>query len=142
MKIAFARAYAQSEDNMAVIAVRDDAEIYDPDGRAYLYRPSDPPGQQWYYENFDFSIQAVFYFRPAEASGERPHYVLLSAEGDVYHFDPNVRYQEKIPGAGTQGEDARFYGHTLTLNQIGEHLHACGTGGKSMSAKPAMTGAC
>ncbi len=127
-KIVLTRACAASEDVIAVTAVLKDAEIYDPDARAYQYRHRADLGEHWYYEDFKFSVQDI-----AVVTGDgaiSPYFVLLSAEGDVYHFSDPDRFQEKIDGAGTTSPDSRFYGKMLSIEEVNGTLYACGAGGQ------------
>jgi hypothetical protein len=130
--ISFTRARAASEDVLCVIATRDDAEIYEPDARAYQYRHKADlaPGEYWYAEDFQISVQDVALFADSENAGSAPYFVLLSSEGDAYHFAEPVPYLERIEGAGTSAPDSRFYGKMLSLSQIGGRLYASGTGGQ------------
>ncbi len=130
--IIFTRARAASENVLCVIATRDTAEAYQADARAYQYRHAADllPGEHWYYEDFRLSVQDVGYFTdPAEPPTD-PYFVLLSAEGDVYHFSDAGRYQERIEGAGTAAPDSKSHGKTLNIGQIGGRLYASGGGGQ------------
>ncbi|MDK4706497.1 hypothetical protein PH562_29945 [Rhizobium sp. CNPSo 4062] len=126
--ISLSRAGVASEDVLCVVAVLDSAEIYQPDARAYQYRHQADLGEYWYYENFPLSVQDVVYFTDHNSS--QSYFVLLSAEGDVYHFASPDRFQERIVGAGTTADDSKFYGKLLKISQIGEQLYACGAGGQ------------
>lgn len=126
--ISLSRAGVASEDVLCVVAVLDSAEIYQPDARAYQYRHRADLGEYWYYENFPLSVQDVVYFNDHDSS--QSYFVLLSAEGDVYHFASPDRFQERIVGAGTTADDSKFYGKMLKISQIGERLYACGAGGQ------------
>ena len=120
--LTFTRAHAGSSDVLCVIAGRADAEAYEPSDLAYQYRHRADldEGVRWYVERFDFSVQGVTLFVPPD--GTDSYFVLLSSEGDVYHFAPD-RYEERIQGAGTTEPDSKFYGKTLAITQIGERLY-------------------
>ncbi|TWB49109.1 hypothetical protein FBZ98_107142 [Rhizobium sp. ERR 922] len=126
--ITLSRACAASDNVVSVITVVGNSEIYQPDARAYQYRHRADLGEYWYYENFPLSVQDVVYFTDHNSS--QSYFVLLSAEGDVYHFASPERIQERIVGAGTTADDSKFYGKTLKISQIGNRLYACGAGGQ------------
>jgi hypothetical protein len=54
LPIDFTRAYARSGKTLAVVATRDNAEPFDPDGRFYRYDCDDLPAQDWTYSDFGF----------------------------------------------------------------------------------------
>ena len=130
LPIDFTRAYARSGKTLAVVATRDNAEPFDPDGRFYRYDRDDLPPQDWTYSDFGFHIQSMTVYHSAEHPTPDGYFVLLSSEGDVYHTYWKENFQEKIQGAGSWSADSRGYGRLTRIREIGQHLYACGEGGQ------------
>ena len=130
LPIELTRACARSDLTLALVAVRDTAEAFDPDGRFYRYDRDDPPPQNWTYADFQFHIQSLTDFRSDEHPTPDGYLVLMCSEGDVYHTYWKENLREKIRGAGSWSDDAKGYGRLTKIKQIGSHLHACGEGGQ------------
>ena len=130
LPIELTRACALSDLTLALVAVRDTAEAFDPDGRFYRYDRDDTPPQNWTYADFQFHIQSMTVFHSDEHPTPDGYFVLMSSEGDVYHTYWQENFQEKIKGAGSWSDDARGYGRLTKIKQIGSRLYACGEGGQ------------
>ncbi|MCJ8510671.1 hypothetical protein MUU53_22770 [Rhizobium lemnae] len=124
------RACARSGVTLAMVAVRDTAEAFDPDGRFYRYDSIDPPPQNWTYSDFQFHIQSMTVFQNDDHPTPEGYFVLMSSEGDVYHTYWQENFREKIEGAGSWSADAKGYGRLTKIRQIGAHIYACGEGGQ------------
>ena len=133
-RIMFTRAAASSADTLMISAVLDednDEAIYQPAARVFQYEHANPPGEQWFVDDFALSVQRIAVIEEPQLSPDRPRFfALLGAEGDVVHLSRPERHQERIEGAGTSNPGSKFYGQVLKLKQIGKHLYVIGTGGQ------------
>ena len=126
----FTRAHARSGSSIAISAVRDDAEPFQPDGRLYRYDEEYPEGKQWSYDNFHFHISDITVFSdPAINDLTVPigYYVLLASDGRVFHAYWKENYTEEIGDPSLTLSD--MPGIMLSIRQIGDSLFACGAGG-------------
>lgn len=114
----------------AVLDEDNDEAIYQPAVRIFQYERKNAVGKQWFYEDFDLSVQDIEFLVDPNNPSSDPHFVLLGSEGDVVHLAKPERYQEWIEGAGTTHSKAKFYGKVLRIKRIGEKFYAVGTGGQ------------
>lgn len=109
------------------------ADIYDPYERyTALYRWSPrlydgTPSSEWRYKDADWKATSVTSLIPD--NGTDWWLCALSEEGDVLFTGPNAS-SEKIPQAGVYSLDAKGWGYMADLQQVGEHLYACGYKGQ------------
>ena len=81
----------------------------------------------WFYKSEDWLVSSVTGFFPKET--EDWWYCALSEEGDVL-YTGDGHASEKIQGAGVNSGDSVGWGYLSDLQQIGNHLYACGFSGQ------------
>lgn len=84
---------------------------------------------QWGRNDQDWRAVSLTYFGP-EKEREFDDVVILSEEGHVRYIGDHDPLLEKIPGAGVYSKDAKGWGYLADIQQIGEHLYACGYKGQ------------
>ena len=84
---------------------------------------------QWGRNHQDWRAVSLTYFGP-EKEREFDDVVILSEEGHVRYIGDHDPLLEKIPGAGVYSKDAKGWGYLADIQQIGEHLYACGYKGQ------------
>lgn len=120
-------------DNQFYVAAA--ADIYDVFARftsLYHWSPDlavlEGSTEPWAYEHVDW--------RAVSVSGYFPTYtedwwrVALSEDGDVIFTGGGEFIEEKVPGAGVFSDDSKGWGYLADIQQIGEHLYACGYKGQ------------
>jgi hypothetical protein len=130
LKLEFTRACGRSADVLVVNAVQELSDTYDPDCRIYRFEHDGKLGEQWYYDNFNFSMQDITLFHNSDVDPTTDYLTYLSSEGDVYHAWWKGNFREKILGAGTWVDDAKGYGRLLSITSIEDALYAAGAGGQ------------
>ncbi|OZI38044.1 hypothetical protein CAL29_06745 [Bordetella genomosp. 10] len=129
-KIEFTRARARSADVLVIGAVLSDWDVHHPEARLFRYEHDGKPGEQWYFDDFDFHLQDITRFRNLDVDPKTDYLTYLSSEGDVYHAWWKGNFREKITGAGSWVDDAEGRGRLSAISQIGDKLYACGNGGQ------------
>lgn len=84
---------------------------------------------QWGRNDQDWRAVSLTYFGP-EKEREFDDVVILSEEGHVRYIGDHDPLLEKIPGAGVYSKDAKGWGYLADIQQIGEHMYACGYKGQ------------
>jgi hypothetical protein len=113
---------------MSVIAVPDDDAYgpYYPFARYCWYGHDKPDEDRWADARLEICVHAMTHFKRPDV--DRRRYCVASAEGDVVFLeDPQDTY-ERIPGAGIEQPDSRFWGRIYGMRAVGQHLYACGEG--------------
>ncbi|MFI8616851.1 hypothetical protein ACIGHN_15220 [Acidovorax sp. NPDC077693] len=100
----------------------DDFERY---SRVVTYDEQDH--ETWIFHEEDRLICSVCIFRDTQ-DGSR-YFANLSEDGEVQIMTENF-LEEKILGAGVNGEDSVGWGYLSDIQQIGDHLYACGYSGQ------------
>ena len=128
----FTTGYAGAFDDEVYLAAAADA--LPPDARyttLYTWSPElakiegfDSP---WIYRSQNWVVTAVTGFFPKDS--EDWWYCALSEEGQVL-FTGGGHSEESIPQAGVNRPDAAGWGHLSDIQQIGDHLYACGFSGQ------------
>jgi hypothetical protein len=122
----FTKGMAFTEDHLVIAAARDDLDDFAPFTSIFQYSTDGP--NNWRYDDQDWRACSITYFGPKWESFD--DFVILSEEGDVRYFGDHAPLLEKIPGAGIFSEGAKNWGYLADLQQIGEHLYACGYRGQ------------
>jgi len=80
----------------------------------------------WEYSSMNFNVSAITKYKDPQK--EYSIIVCLSNEGNVRFFgnDEAEPFEEKIPKSGVFSKGAEGLGYMTGLNQIGDHLYACG----------------
>lgn len=114
-------------DNAIVLAgAVDDHEPFAKFTRVFQFVENKPPN--WWTTDLDSRVCSIAYFGPDIERFD--DFVTLSEEGDVRYFVENSPIIEKIPGAGVFSEGAKNWGYLADIQQIGQHLYACGYRGQ------------
>lgn len=115
-------------DNSVYMAGADDAlDTFAHFTRVVRYDSDYDP--QWGRNDQDWRAVSLTYFGP-EKEREFDDVVVLSEEGNVRYIGDHDPLLEKIPGAGVYSKDAKGWGYLADIQQIGEHLYACGYKGQ------------
>ena len=130
----FTRLKARRNDTLALAAVPEKAEPFEPQTRMYRYEHADEGMGQWFHDDYDVDVADICVFDdpnltdPAldDAGG---YFVYLSSEGDVIHTYYRENFREKIEGAGTWTSRSKL-GRLYAIEQVGSHLYACGDNGQ------------
>jgi hypothetical protein len=128
--IEFTRACARSAEVLLIGAVLETSDTHQPETRLFRFEHDASPGEQRYYDDFDFHLQAAALFQNDEVDLTANYPTYLSSQGDVFHAWWKGNLRERIEGAGTDAPAARGYGRLFELRQIGARLYACGDGGQ------------
>lgn len=83
---------------------------------------------QWGRNDQDWRAVSLTYFGPKAEDFD--DVVVLSEDGDVRYIGDHAPLLEKIPGAGVFSKDSKGWGYLADIQQIGEHLYACGYKGQ------------
>jgi hypothetical protein len=105
-------------------------DAFDPDEcytRVYYWNEKNAP-DPWGFDEHDCLIPAVCVFRDP-ASPDRRVFVALSENGEVALLHPQL-LQERIADAGLGQPLSRGFGYLNDIQQIGDHLYACGFSGQ------------
>lgn len=81
----------------------------------------------WTFNEHDFVIPSVCVWCDPKAT--QRIFVALSEDGQVVFLDAN-QAQEQIPDAGLHNHLSKGYGYLNDIQQIGDHLYACGFSGQ------------
>lgn len=98
----------------------------EPYSRIYFLNQHAP--NLWTFNEHDFVIPSVCVWRPSSPQSQRT-FVALSENGQVVFLGPN-QTQEQIPDAGLNHSLSKGFGYLNDIQQIGEHLYACGFSGQ------------
>lgn len=79
----------------------------------------------WGFADLPRTIKSITDLHDAEQN--RPIFVPMSNEGDVYFLRPGIPW-ERIPGAGVWSDDAEGWGPMLHIAACDGRLHGCGYG--------------
>ncbi|MGE5451956.1 MAG: hypothetical protein ACM3VZ_08985 [Acidobacteriota bacterium] len=82
----------------------------------------------WGYNEHNFVIPSVCVWKDP-ATPDRRVFVALSENGEVVHLSP-TQVHERIVGAGLAHADSQGWGYLNDIQQIGDHLYACGFSGQ------------
>lgn len=82
----------------------------------------------WTFNEHDFVIPSVCVWRNPATPNQRI-FVALSENGQVVFLGP-TQFQEQIPEAGLHHALSKGFGYLNDIQQIGEHLYACGFSGQ------------
>jgi hypothetical protein len=82
----------------------------------------------WTFNEHDFVIPSVCVWKDP-ATPDRRIFVALSENGQVVLLGPN-QVSEAIPDAGLTQTSSRGFGYLNDIQQIGDHLYACGFSGQ------------
>lgn len=95
---------------------------------AHFTRVACYDGEQWWRNDQHWHTTSLTYFGPTHEAFD--DIAVLSEDGDVRFIGDHDPLVEKIPGAGVNAEDSVGWGYLADLQQIGEHLYACGYKGQ------------
>lgn len=119
------------DDEIYVSAAADVFEIFERYTTLYTWSPGlakqEGHSSPWVYKSEDWLVRSVTGL--FKKNSEDWWYCALSEEGDVL-FTGDGYVTEKIPGAGVNSEDSVGWGYLADIQQIGEHLYACGYSGQ------------
>jgi hypothetical protein len=82
----------------------------------------------WTFNEHTFVIPSVCVWRNPETPTNRI-FVGLSENGEVVFLGPQ-QIEERIPDAGLHHDSSKGYGYLNDIQQIGDHLYACGYSGQ------------
>ena len=127
----FTTGFGIGDDQFYLAAAADVYDVFERFTSLYTWSPelariegSDEP---WTYKNVNWRSSSVSGYFPT--STDDWWLVALSEEGNVL-FTGDGYNEEKIPGAGVYSQDAKGWGYLADVQQIGEHLYACGYKGQ------------
>lgn len=125
-EVTFTTASVIVDDAIVLACAGDELEDFARFTRISQFDMTRPP--HWWKDDQDWRASSIAYF-----SSDREDFdgfAVLSEEGHVRYFGEQPDILEKIPGSGVYSDDAENWGYLADLQQIGEHLYACGYSGQ------------
>jgi hypothetical protein len=98
----------------------------EPYSRIYIY--NERALNLWTFNQHDFVIPSLCLWHDPATPGRRV-FVALSENGQVILLAPQLMY-EQIPDAGLNQDWSKGFGYLNDIQQIGNHLYACGFSGQ------------
>ncbi len=83
--------------------------------------------EKWFFHEEDRLIRSICIYK--DTHDDLRYFANLSEDGNVQIMKEEF-IEEKIPGAGVNAEDSVGWGYLADLQQIGNHLYACGYSGQ------------
>ena len=126
VEVTFSTGCTINSDAIVLAGSGDDLPPFAPFTRVFQFNMLEPP--HWWAHDEEWRACSVSYF--GAANEELDDAVVLSEEGHVQYLGDHDPLLEKIPGAGVYSKDAKGWGYLADIQQIGEHLYACGYKGQ------------
>ncbi len=124
--LTFTTAYVVASDSLLIASSPDIHDPYERFTRVWRWYRDTPT--YWHYIDLPWRTISVTAFVPE--SGDLWWTCTLSEEGEVSFQGRDGVSSEKIPGAGVFSSDSQGWGYMSDLQQIGDHLYACGFNGQ------------
>lgn len=123
----FTTAVSINEQCFMAAAAMDAFEPFYPYTRLVTYDEDEERSHLWSYEPADQCVRSLCIFCDP-ADGFR-YFASVSEEGEFMILMEDL-VQENIPGAGVNRADSQGWGYVSDIQQIGQHVYACGFSGQ------------
>jgi hypothetical protein len=124
--ITFSTGFVMNGEAIVLAGAADDLPPFAPFTRIFQLNLTNPP--YWWAHDENWRTCAISYFGTRE--GNFDDAVVLSEEGDVQYLGDHPPLKERIHSAGVFNDNAQGWGYLADIQQIGEHLYACGYKGQ------------
>ena len=118
---------ALSTEGVALSIVPDGQTEFAPFSYFAVFAKNERPDRMWGSHTLNFWLNGITIHK--RQGTDKRRWTGISAEGDVV-FVEEPPISERIPGAGIESPDSKFYGRMEDICGVGAGLFACGDGGQ------------
>ena len=122
------RAFAISETDIMLSVISTEWDAYEP--QSIIIQCNYDKTTSWKKGGLGFHTQTITSFTPDTNSPDFSYYIVMSSNGEIYHYHPDKPFKEYIFGAGDSYDGSKDIGRLMNIRQIGDKLYACGSAGQ------------